>query len=61
MRGEAARHRKEHGTEAASAFYARAANACGLAGSREPVAALAFERLWRHVFVAEDEPEEDVT
>ena len=40
--------------EAPSAFYTRAAAACGLDQRRDPVAGEALERLWRHIFVADD-------
>lgn len=38
-------------TKAASQLYRRAAGACGLDQRRAPVAELALERLWRHLFV----------
>jgi hypothetical protein len=40
-------------TRAASKLYQRAACACGLDQRRDPVAELALERLWRHLFVPE--------
>ena len=39
--------------EKASAFYARALRECGLGEGRAPAAGVVFERLWRHVFVAD--------
>ena len=42
-------------TRAPSKLYERVADACAPVGRRsEPVAELALERLWRHIFVPED-------
>ena len=41
------------GRGAASACYASAMSACGLNQRYDPVAGLAMERLWRHIFVGE--------
>ena len=47
------------GPELASAFYERAAATPGLELSADPAAGHAIERLWRHVFLPEDEEPEE--
>ena len=52
MRPRAAAGGDEAEAEPASSFYGRALTTCGLDQRADAVAALALERLWRHIFVA---------